>query len=40
MCVCVCVGHGFASRPGLTKDYHKNGTIYLPALHACVRVGF
>ena len=29
----------FASRPGHTKDHHKNGTKCLPALHACVRVG-
>ena len=32
------VGHGFASRPGHTKDYHENGTNCLSALHACVRV--
>ena len=25
------VGHGFASRPGHTKDHHKNGTNCLPA---------
>ena len=30
---------GFVSRPGHTKDHHKNGTNCLPALHACVRVG-
>ena len=24
------VGHGFASRPGHTKDHHKNGTNCLP----------
>ena len=29
----------FASRPGYTKDHHKNGTNCLPAGHACVRVG-
>ena len=28
------VGRGFASRPGHTKDHHKNGTNCLPALHA------
>ena len=33
------VGCGFASRPGHTKDHHKNGTNCLPTLHACVRVG-
>ena len=33
------VGCGFTSRPGHTKDHHKNGTNCLPALHACVRVG-
>ena len=30
------VGREFASRPGHTKDHHKNGTNCLPA---CVRVG-
>ena len=25
------VGREFASRPGHTKDHHKNGTNYLPA---------
>ena len=25
------VGHEFASRPGHTKDHHKNGTNCLPA---------
>ena len=25
------VGRGFASRPGHTKDHHKNGTNCLPA---------
>ena len=25
------IGHGFASRPGHTKDHHKNGTNCLPA---------
>ena len=33
------VGHGFASRPGHTKDHHNNATKFLPAVHACVRVG-
>ena len=33
------VGYEFASRPGHTKDYHKNVTNCLPAFHACVRVG-
>ena len=28
------VGREFAPRPGHTKDHHKNGTNYLPALHA------
>ena len=28
------VGHEFASRPGHTKDHHKNGTNCLPAWHA------
>ena len=28
------VGHDFASRPGHTKDHHKNGTNCLPAWHA------
>ena len=28
------VGRGFASRPGHTKDLHKNGTNCLPAWHA------
>ena len=27
------VGRGFASRPGHTKDHHKNGTNCLPAWH-------
>ena len=27
-------GRGFASRPGHTKDHHKNGTNCLPAWHA------
>ena len=27
----VTVGRGFASRPGHTKDHHKNGTNCLPA---------
>ena len=26
--------HEFASRPGHTKDHHKNGTNCLPAWHA------
>ena len=30
------VGREFASRPGHTKDHHKNGTN---CLLACVRVG-
>ena len=40
MCVCVCrcmcppVGRGFASRPGHTKDHHKNGTNSPLAWHA------
>ena len=29
---------GFASRPGHTKDHHKNGTNCLPAWHACMSV--
>ena len=35
------VGREFASRPGHTKDHHKNGTNCPPPLHrhACVRVG-
>ena len=34
------VGHEFASRPGHTKDHHKNGTNYLPVQTGtqCVRV--
>ena len=32
------VGRGFASRPGHTKDHHKNGTNCLPALQPCVRI--
>ena len=28
------VGREFASRPGHTKDHHKNGTNCLPAWHA------
>ena len=28
------VGRDFASRPGHTKDHHKNGTNCLPAWHA------
>ena len=31
------LGHGLASRPGLTKDHHKNGTNCLPVWHACFR---
>ena len=31
-------GSGFASRPGHTKDHHKNATNCLPVWHACVRV--
>ena len=30
------VGREFASRPGHTKDHHKNGTNCLPA-YACMR---
>ena len=30
------VGREFASRPGHTKDHHKNGTNCLPA-QACMR---
>ena len=33
------VRSGFASRPGHTKDHHKNGTNCLPAWHAGIRVG-
>ena len=33
------VGREFASRPGHTKDHHKNGTNCLPDWHACVNVG-
>ena len=29
------VGHGFASRPGHTKDHHKDCTNSLPAWYAC-----
>ena len=28
------VSRAFASRPGHTKDHHKNGTNCLPAWHA------
>ena len=28
------VDHEFTSRPGHTKDHHKNGTDCLPAWHA------
>ena len=28
------LGHEFASRPGHTKDHHKNGTDCLPVWHA------
>ena len=28
------IGHEFASRPGHTKDHHKNGTNCLPAWRA------
>ena len=28
------IGHGFAYRPGHTKDHHTNGTNCLPAWHA------
>ena len=33
------VGREFASRPGHTKDHHKNGTNCLPA-YACMRYGW
>ena len=33
------VGREFASRPGHTKDHHKNGTNCLPAWHAMRLVG-
>ena len=33
------VGHGFAPQQGHTKEHHKNGTTYLPAWHAGIRVG-
>ena len=33
------VGREFESRHGHTKDHHKNGANYLPALHKCIRVG-
>ena len=33
------VGHGFAPRPGHTKDHHKNGTNCLLAWNACNREG-
>ena len=33
------VGREFASRPGHTRDHHKNGTNCLPAWHTCVMVG-
>ena len=32
------VDHEFATRPGHTKDHHKNGTNCLPAWHA-MRLG-
>ena len=35
--VTVSASHGFASRPGHTKDHHNNGKNCLPALHAYVR---
>ena len=34
MSACHMVGYEFASRPGHTKDHHKNGTNCLPAWHA------
>ena len=33
------VGCGFTSQSGHTKDIHENGTDYLPAWHAGIRVG-
>ena len=33
------LSHEFASRPGHTKDHHKNGINCLPAWHAMVTVG-
>ena len=33
------VGHELASRPGHTKDHHKNGTNCIPALHTCIFLG-
>ena len=30
----VSVGRGFASRPGHTKDHHKDGKNSLPVWHA------
>ena len=32
------VGREFMSRPGHTKEHYKNGTNYLPAWHAGMRV--
>ena len=32
-------GPGFPSRPGHTKDHHKNGTNCLPAWYAMRKVG-
>ena len=32
------VGRGFGSRPGNTKDHHKNGTNCFPAWHADIRL--
>ena len=32
------VSHEFASRPGHTKDHHKNGTNCLPVWHASLTV--
>ena len=34
VCASRTVGREFASRPGHTKDHHKNGTNCLPVYHA------
>ena len=39
MSASLTVGRGFASRPGHTKDHHKNGTNCLPALHTLLKFG-
>ena len=36
--MCHAEDRGFAPRPGLTKDHHKNGTNCLPAWHEGIRV--